>query len=84
MWEFFTEAIKLIRDPALIGAGITCGGLFWLLMRAQKQAKESEAARMAEREKYYTCIDTSMKETALTVNKLVTLVEILIYGRGRS
>lgn len=83
MWEFAIEVVRLMKEPALIGAVITCAALFWLLLRTQKQAKESEKARMDEREKYYTCIDTSMKETALTVNKLVMLVEVLVYGRGR-
>lgn len=83
-WDFAIKVLEMMKEPALIGALITVAGQFWLILKLVKRLKESEEARMAERKEYYTCIDQSMKETALTLKGLVTLIEILVYGRNRN
>ena len=73
MTELVSETFKYLKDPALVLAVLVIGGLFYLLLKNEKNIKELHA-----------CIDTNMSECNETITKLVTLVEVLVYGRNRN
>jgi hypothetical protein len=76
------DILKLLKDPNMIILGSFSNfkilgaviiGLFYLLLR---QEKTITALRVV--------IDTNMAESNLTIKQLVTLVEVLVYGRNRN
>lgn len=67
------DILKILKDPALIISGAVIIGLFFLLLR---QEKTIAALRIV--------IDTNLAESNLTIKQLVTLVEVLVYGRNRN
>ena len=77
MWEFLTELVKVLKEPALVAMILMIIGLFALLLKQESRITKTEEARMNERKEYYTCIDASMTENTLTTGKLVTVVPSL-------
>ena len=73
MIELLTAIVKDLKDPFLIMAFVVLVGLFYLLLKKEKNIKE-----------LHDCIDTNMSEVNKTITKLVTLVEVLVYGRDRN
>jgi hypothetical protein len=73
MIDLLSEIVKNLKDPLLIMVFVVLVGLFYLLLQKEKNIKELHA-----------CIDTNMSECNETIAKLVTLVEVLVYGRNRN
>ena len=73
MIDLLTTIIKDLKDPFLTMAFVVLVGLFYLLLQKEKNIKE-----------LHECIDTNMSECNKTIAKLVTLVEVLVYGRNRN
>ena len=73
MIELLTAIVQVVKDPLLIFVFLTLVGLFYLLLKKEKNIKD-----------LHECIDTNMSEVNKTITKLVTLVEVLVYGRDRN
>ena len=72
MLELLASIIKDMKDPFAILAFVVAVGLFYLLLRKERNIAE-----------LHDCIETNMIETNKTIATLVTLVEVLVYGRKR-
>jgi hypothetical protein len=73
MTDLFTAIINGLKDPILILVFCVLVGLYYLLLKKEKNIAE-----------LHKCIDTNMSECNETIVKLVTLVEVLVYGRNRN
>jgi succinate dehydrogenase hydrophobic anchor subunit len=73
MIDLATELVKLLKDPMLILLFLVILGLFYLLIQKDKTIDNLRV-----------CIDTNMAEVNETVVKVVTLLEVLVYGRDRN
>lgn len=87
MWEFFTQLLKLMEKEPVVGVALTgaigtIAILLSIIYVLYKWLREVEAARMKERESYYTCIDKGLRETALSMNTLINFMEVLVHRRG--
>jgi succinate dehydrogenase hydrophobic anchor subunit len=69
MWEFLTAIVKKFEDPFVIMAFCIIGGLFLMLWKKEKNIND---------------VNEALLENNLTMSKLVTLVEVLVYGRDRN
>lgn len=84
MSEIVTALLAALKEPILvflfvIMTGPTCL-LFWLLMKREKTILELNKTVAG----LHSLINTNMAEGNETVAKLVTLVEFVVYGRGRN
>lgn len=80
MIELLTSIISGLKEPLLVLLFVVLVALFYLLLRREKTVADLNTTIAGLHE----IINTNMAEGNETIAKLVTLVEFVVYGRGRN